>query len=51
MSEAQKLEAAKQYIDKQIATMRSHGSAPATITTTEYNAMVKQVAKAIPSSK
>ena len=47
MSEAQKLEAAKEYIDKQIATMREHGSAPKTITTSEYNSMVKQVAKAI----
>jgi hypothetical protein len=47
MSEAQKLEAAKQYIDKQIATMREHGSAPKKITTSEYDSMVKQVAKAI----
>jgi hypothetical protein len=48
MSEAQKLEAAKQYIDKQIATMRTHGAAPKTITSSEYDSMVKQVAKAIP---
>ena len=47
MSEAQKLEAAKQYIDKQIATMREHGSAPKTITSSQYDLMVKQVAKAI----
>jgi hypothetical protein len=48
MSEAQKLEAAKQYIDKQIASMRAHGAAPKTITSSQYDSMVKQVAKAIP---
>jgi len=48
MSEAQKLEAAKQYIDKQIATMRAHGSAPDKISNSEYDSMVKQVAKSIP---
>jgi len=48
MSEAQKLEAAKEYIDKQLATMRAHGCAPKTIKSSEYDTMVKQVAKAIP---
>jgi hypothetical protein len=47
MSTQEKFEVAKQYIDKQIATMREHGCAPTSLTEREYQAMVKQTAKTI----
>lgn len=47
MSKAQKLEVAKEYIDKQLATMKAHGSAPSKLSDGEYQSMIKQAAKAI----
>jgi len=47
MSEKEKIQVAKEYIDKQLQTMKSHGCEPKTLTTTQYQAMVKQVAKTI----
>lgn len=47
MSEKQKLEVAKKYIDKQIQIMKDNGCAPKTISSTQYQAMVAQVAKTI----
>ena len=47
MSEQQKLAVAKEYIDKQIATMKEHGCAPKFLSNTQYQSMVKEAAKAI----
>lgn len=47
MSEQQKIEAARKYIDKQLETMKTHGCAPKSLSHTQYQAMVTQVAKTI----
>lgn len=47
MSNQEKLQVAKEYIDKQIATMQSHGCAPKNLSQSEYQSMIKQAAKAI----
>ena len=47
MSKQEKLKIAKEYIDKQIATMRGHGCALGDLSSREYEAMVSRAAKAI----
>ena len=46
--EAAKLEAAKQYVDKQIETMKRYGSAPSEdLSEGEYNGLIEQIVEAI----
>jgi len=47
MSNQEKIKTAKEYIDKQMETMRSHGVASKTLSETEYQSMIKQAAKTI----
>jgi hypothetical protein len=47
MSDQEKMQVAKEYIDKQIATMKTHGCAPTTLSKQEYQSMIEQAAKAI----
>lgn len=47
MSENEKFQVAKQYIDKQLATMKEYGCAPKELSPSEYKSMVQQAAKAI----
>lgn len=47
MSEEKKLEIAKQYVDKQLDTMRQYGSAPKEISEQEYNNLIQDVAEKI----
>lgn len=43
-----KVEAAKQYVDRQIETMKKYGSAPSEeISEEEYNGLVEQIIEAI----
>lgn len=45
---AAKLEAAKQYVDKQIETMKRYGSTPSEdISEEEYNGLVEQIVEAL----
>jgi hypothetical protein len=44
MSNEQTLEVAKQYVDKQLETMKKYGSAPRDISEQEYRALVDDVA-------
>lgn len=44
MSDEKKMEIAKEYVDKQIATMKQYGSAPSEISREEYKALVQEVA-------
>ena len=44
MSNEQKMEVAKQYVDKQLETMKKYGSAPRDISDQEYRALVEDVA-------
>ena len=47
MSEQQKLEVAKQYVDKQLETMKRYGSAPKKMSPQEYRAIVQQIAETV----
>jgi hypothetical protein len=49
MSEDQKIEVAKKYVDKQLETMRRYGSAPKDMSEEEYRGIVLQVAEAVKS--
>lgn len=49
MSEKEKLQLAKQYVDKQLETMKKYGSAPKQLSRTAYDAMVKKVASTVVS--
>lgn len=42
MSDQEKLEAAKEYVDKQLETMKKYGSAPE-VSEHEYRAMISDV--------
>jgi hypothetical protein len=44
MSDEQKYEIAKQYVDRQIETMRSFNSAPEDISEEEYKSLIEDVA-------
>lgn len=47
MSEEKRLEIAKQYVDKQLKTMKRRGSATKKISQHEYKALIRQVAQAV----
>jgi hypothetical protein len=47
MSSEQRLEAAKQYVDKQLETMKKYGSAPPEMSEEEYRALIEEVAETI----
>ena len=47
MSEKERIEVAKKYVDEQIETMRKHGSAKGEISAEEYQKMVQKVSKVI----
>lgn len=49
MSEEQKLEVARQYVDKQLETMKRYGSAPQEMSEQEYKAIVEQIAETVKS--
>jgi hypothetical protein len=43
----QSLEAAKEYVDKQIETMKRYGSDPDDFSEEEYNSLVEEIAETI----
>ncbi|MGA2389763.1 MAG: hypothetical protein ABSF97_12425 [Candidatus Sulfotelmatobacter sp.] len=45
MSEEEKLEIAKQYVDKQLETMKQHGSEPKDMSDQEYKGLIREVAE------
>jgi len=47
MSDEKKIKVAKEYVDKQLETMKKFGSAPKELSLSEYNALVKQIAAAV----
>jgi hypothetical protein len=49
MSEDRKLEIAKEYVDKQLETMKQYGSAPKDLSEQEYKAMIAQIADVLPT--
>lgn len=49
MSEQQKMAIAKQYVDKQLETMKQYGSAPKDLSAQEYQSLVEEVADVVKS--
>jgi hypothetical protein len=47
MSHEENMEVAKQYVDKQLETMKKYGSAPKDITEQERRALVEEVAQTL----
>jgi hypothetical protein len=47
VSDEKKIEIAKQYVDKQLATMKRYGSAPKEISEQEYRALINEVAETV----
>jgi hypothetical protein len=47
MSNDQKIEAAKQYVDKQLETMKKYGSAPQNLSDNERQALVEEIVSLI----
>lgn len=47
MSDDQKKLVAKEYVDKQLETMRRYGSMPKDFSEVEYQSLVEEVAEAI----
>ncbi len=47
MSEERKIEIAKQYVDKQLETMKRYGSEPKALSEQEYQAIVLQIAETV----
>ena len=47
MSNEQRFEIAKEYVDKQLETMKQFGSAPPKISNEEYKALIDEVAEAV----
>jgi hypothetical protein len=45
--EQKRIEVARQYVDKQLETMKKHGSAPKDLSSQEYNALVMQIAATV----
>ena len=45
MSEEKKMEIAKEYVDKQLQTMKQYGSAPKQISEEEYKTLIEEVAQ------
>ena len=44
MSNEQKLEVAKEYVDKQLETMKKYGSAPEKLSDQEYRSLIEDIA-------
>lgn len=49
MSEEKRLELAKEYVDKQLETMRECGAAPKDLSAEEYKSLVDEVAETVRS--
>jgi hypothetical protein len=49
MSNDKKFEIAKQYVDKQLETMKQYGSAPSDMSEQEYKALIQEVAANVQS--
>jgi hypothetical protein len=47
MSNEQRYELAKEYVDKQLETMRQFGSAPREISQEEYKSLIEEVADTV----
>lgn len=47
MSNEQRYEIAKEYVDKQLETMKQFGSAPKAISPEEYKALIDEVADTV----
>jgi len=47
MSHDENIEVAKQYVDKQLETMKKYGSAPEGMSEQEYRSLVEEVAETI----
>lgn len=47
MSEVRKKQIAKEYIDRQLKTMKQYGSAPRELSKQEYEALIKKAAKIV----
>jgi hypothetical protein len=47
MSEEQKFELAKQYVDRQIETMKSFNAAPENLSEEEYKGLIEDVAELV----
>jgi DNA-binding TFAR19-related protein (PDSD5 family) len=45
MSDEKRMEIAKEYVDKQLQTMKQYGSAPKQISEQEYKALIQEVAE------
>jgi|HubBroStandDraft_2_1064218.scaffolds.fasta_scaffold637442_2 hypothetical protein len=50
MSHEEKMEVAKQYVDRQLATMKKYGSEPKDISEQEHRALVEEVASKLDAS-
>jgi hypothetical protein len=49
MSHEEKMEVAKQYVDKQLETMKKYGSAPQDISEQERKALAEEIAATLKS--
>jgi hypothetical protein len=47
LMDARRMEIAKQYVDKQLQTMKQCGSAPKDMSEQEYKALVKKIAEGL----
>jgi hypothetical protein len=45
------LKAAKDYVDRQLDTMRRHGAAPDDFSEEEYNGLIEEIAEALDTNK
>jgi hypothetical protein len=48
MSSEQRYELAKEYVDKQLETMKQFGSAPREMSKEEYTSLIEEVAETVP---
>jgi hypothetical protein len=51
MSEEKKYEIAKEYVDKQLDTMKKFDAAPKDISRAEYDSLIKEVVQTIKAPK
>jgi hypothetical protein len=51
MSDERKYEIAKEYVDKQLNTMKKYDAAPKDISKAEYESLVREVAQTIKATK
>lgn len=47
MSNKEKLEVAKRYVDKQLATLKKYGAAPKKLSRQEYQILIQQIAATV----